>query len=85
MGVILKTTALDARHVRTPPRYTRFRHSSMSQHTRFSTGQNHASENGRLGEKSKAGMLALEVMAGRGGVPALESPKPRHAELVVVR
>jgi len=32
-----------------------------------------------LGEKSKAGMLALEVMAGRVGVPALESPKTRHA------
>jgi hypothetical protein len=78
VGVILKTPAPDARHVRTRSLCARFRHSSIRQHTRFSTGQIHASENGRLGEKSKAETLALGVKGAGGEVPALESPKPRQ-------
>jgi hypothetical protein len=53
MGVILKTTAPDARRACTRSLYARFRHSSTPQHTRFSTGQNGASENGSLGESRK--------------------------------
>ena len=40
---------------------------------------------GVLGEKSKAGTLALGVMRADSGMPALESPKAPYAELVVVR
>jgi hypothetical protein len=40
----------DARHACTPPRYAHFSPTSIRQHTRFSTGQNHASENEWLAE-----------------------------------
>jgi hypothetical protein len=50
----------------------------MPQHTRFSTGQNHASENGSLGRMSKAVALALGVKGAGGEVLALGSPTERR-------
>ncbi len=40
-------------HAHTPPLESLFSPQSIPQHTRFSTGQFHASENARLGESRK--------------------------------
>jgi hypothetical protein len=56
----------------------------MPQHTRFSTGRIYASENEWFAKERKLERSPLGVMRAESGMPALESPKARHAGGVVV-